>query len=68
MRRPRSPAEPDPLEQPLAERRDGIAEHAIVGNDAEAWAEELVGYVERGEVRPVGARTYRLDEIAPPPV
>ena len=26
--------------------------------------EDLVGYVERGEVRPVVARTYRLDEIA----
>jgi NADPH:quinone reductase-like Zn-dependent oxidoreductase len=26
--------------------------------------ENLVGYVERGEVRPVVARTYRLDEIA----
>jgi NADPH:quinone reductase-like Zn-dependent oxidoreductase len=26
--------------------------------------EDLIGYVERGEVRPVVARTYRLDEIA----
>ena len=26
--------------------------------------ESLVGYVERGEVRPVVSRTYRLDEIA----